>query len=135
MNGDANGNFRASENITRAQMATVAANFKQLDIQENVDITFNDIDGHWAQWIIEANRNADIINGREDGSFAPDQHLTRAQAVVMMNRMFERGPLNGVTTPSFPDVKATHWAFKEIEEAAKNHSYYINEDSAEQLSE
>ncbi|WP_285396603.1 S-layer homology domain-containing protein, partial [Lysinibacillus sp. fls2-241-R2A-57] len=134
MNGDMNGNFRASENITRAQMATVVANYKQLQIDEGVAITFNDTKGHWAQWIIEANRTAGIINGREDGSFAPNEHLTRAQAVVMMNRMFERGPLNGVTTPSFSDVKAKHWAFKEIEEAAKSHSYFIDEDKNEQLS-
>ncbi|MGE7916294.1 S-layer homology domain-containing protein [Lysinibacillus xylanilyticus] len=134
MNGDMNGNFRASENITRAQMATVVANYKQLQIEEGVAITFNDTKGHWAQWIIEANRTAGIINGREDGSFAPNEHLTRAQAVVMMNRMFERGPLNGVTTPSFPDAKAKHWAFKEIEEAAKSHSYFIDEDKNEQLS-
>ncbi|AVK82285.1 hypothetical protein C3943_01275 [Lysinibacillus sp. B2A1] len=133
MNGDVNGNFRASENITRAQMATVVANFKQLPIEENVAITFNDTKGHWAQWIIEANRVAGIINGRQDGSFAPDEHLTRAQAVIMMNRMFERGPLQGVTAPSFPDVKATHWAFKEIEEAAKFHTYFIDEDGDEQL--
>ncbi|WP_075807177.1 S-layer homology domain-containing protein [Lysinibacillus sp. FJAT-14222] len=134
MNGDMNGNFRASENITRAQMATVVANYKQLYIEESVTITFNDTKGHWAQWVIEANRTAGIINGREDGSFAPNEHLTRAQAVVMMNRMFERGPLNGVTTPSFPDVKAKHWAFKEIEEAAKSHAYFIDEDKNEQLS-
>lgn len=134
MNGDVNGNFRASENITRAQMATVVANFKQLSVEENVAITFNDTKGHWAQWIIEANRAAGIINGRQNGSFAPDEHLTRAQAVVMMNRMFERGPLQGVTTTSFPDVKATHWAFDDIEEAAKSHSYFIDEDGNEQLS-
>ncbi|MGE7910627.1 S-layer homology domain-containing protein, partial [Lysinibacillus xylanilyticus] len=134
MNGDMNGNFRASENITRAQMATVVANYKHLQIEEGVEITFNDTKGHWAQWIIEANRTAGIINGRQGGSFAPNEHLTRAQAVVMMNRMFERGPLNGVTTPSFPDVKATHWAFKEIEEAANSHSYIINEDGKEQIS-
>lgn len=102
MNGDANGNFRASENITRAQMATVVANFKKFNIQENVAITFKDTKGHWAQWIIEANRNSGIINGRADGSFAPDEHLTRAQAVIMMNRMFERGPLNGITTTKLP---------------------------------
>ena len=133
MNGDANGNFRAEENITRAQMATVIANFKQFNIEENGAITFNDTKGHWAQWIIEANHVAGIINGHQDGSFAPDAHLTRAQAVVMMNRMFERGPLQGVTIPSFADVKTTHWAFKEIEEAAKFHAYLVDEDGNEQL--
>lgn len=44
------------------------------------------------------------------------------------------GPLHGITKPSFLDVKATHWAFKEIEEASKSHSYVIDEDDNEQLS-
>ncbi len=134
MNGDNNGNFHANANITRAEMAAVVANYKQLSAEEGIAITFKDTKGHWAQWIIEANRAAGIINGLEDGRFAPNAALTRAQAVVMMNRMFERGPLHGVTEPSFPDVKDTHWAFKEIEEAANSHKYFIDEDGKEQLS-
>lgn len=51
----------------------------------------------------------------------------------MMNRMFEQGPLHGVTTPSFSDVNAMHWAFKEIEEAAKSHSYVIDANDNEQF--
>ncbi|MED4669820.1 cell surface glycoprotein [Lysinibacillus fusiformis] len=134
MHGDQHGNFHANANITRAEMAAVVANYKKLFVEEGVAITFKDTKGHWAQWIIEANRAAGIINGLENGSFVPNAALTRAQAVVMMNRMFERGPLHGVTKPSFPDVKATHWAFKEIEEAANAHSYMIDEDGKEQLS-
>ncbi|QPA60158.1 S-layer homology domain-containing protein [Lysinibacillus sphaericus] len=134
MNGDIYGNFRASDNITRAEMATVVANFKQLHIEENQNITFKDTKGHWAQWIIEAIRAAGIINGQSDGSFAPNEPVTRAQAIVMMNRMLERGPLQGVTSPSFQDVKETHWAFEEIEEAAKTHTYVIDQDGNEKLS-
>lgn len=52
----------------------------------------------------------------------------------MMNRMFERSPLQGVTATSFSDVKATNWAFDEIEESAKSHAYFIDEDENEQLS-
>ncbi len=134
MNGDIYGNFRASDNITRAEMATIVANFKQLHIEENQNITFKDTKGHWAQWIIEAIRAAGIINGQSDGSFAPNEPVTRAQAIVMMNRMLERGPLQGVTSPSFQDVKETHWAFEEIEEAAKTHTYVIDQDGNEKLS-
>ena len=134
MHGDQHGNFHANANITRAEMAAVVANYKKLFVEEGVAITFKYTKGHWAQWIIEANLAAGIINGLENGSFVPNAALTRAQAVVMMNRMFERGPLHGVTKPSFPDVKAIHWAFKEIEEAANAHSYMIDEDGKEQLS-
>ncbi len=80
MNGDANGNFRASEYVTRAQMAAIVANYKQLPIDENIAITFNDTKGHWAQWMIEANRKAGIINGHQDGIFAPNEYVTRAQS-------------------------------------------------------
>ncbi|WP_431030419.1 S-layer homology domain-containing protein [Lysinibacillus sp. LZ02] len=48
------------------------------------------------------------MNGRPDGSFAPNEYLTRVQVIAMMNRMFEHGPLNGVSASSFPDVNPTH---------------------------
>lgn len=45
----------------------------------------------------------------------------------MINRMLYRGPLTGVEQ-SFPDSPKTHWAFGEIEEAVRTHSYrYISE--------
>ncbi|WP_431028673.1 S-layer homology domain-containing protein [Lysinibacillus sp. LZ02] len=46
MNGDTNGHFLASENITRAQMATVLEKYKQLHVEEDVAITFNDTKGY-----------------------------------------------------------------------------------------
>lgn len=127
MNGDKNGNFRADEHITRAEMATLIANFKELTIDKNRMITFNDTKGHWAQWIIEANRETGIIDGYEDGSFAPNTYLTRAQAVVMINRMFNFDPLQDARTPSFLDVSTTHWAFKDIEKAATTHDYILKD--------
>ncbi|MCM3701984.1 hypothetical protein [Paenibacillus macerans] len=53
----------------------------------------------------------------------------------MLNRMFERGPLHGVTKPSFPDVPATHWAFQDIEEAATAHSYIIDQEKQEVIAQ
>ncbi|WP_342534602.1 hypothetical protein MHB40_11045 [Lysinibacillus sp. FSL K6-0057] len=49
----------------------------------------------------------------------------------MMNRMFERCPLHGVTKPRFPNVKVTHWAIKEIEEVANFHMYLVDGDGKE----
>ena len=46
--------------------------------------------------------------------------LTRAQAVKVLNRLFERQVLTEVQTPLFTDVLRQHWAFYEIQEAAKN---------------
>ncbi|KYG90419.1 hypothetical protein A0U40_05445 [[Bacillus] sp. KCTC 13219] len=131
MDGDEKGNFNASNNITRAQMAKVVANFKKLHVEENIPLTFSDTKNHWAQWIIEANRDAGIISGYPDGRFAPNEAITRVQAVRMMNRMLERGPLYGVQNASFSDVPETHRAFMDIEEAARKHSYIVDENKHE----
>lgn len=133
MTGDPNGHFRPNDTITRAEMATVVANYKQLTIATNITPSFNDTKGHWAEAIIEASREAGLVTGYENGQFRPNGSLTRAEAVVMMNRVFERGPLHGVTTPSFPDVRPNHWAFKDIEEAAKTHQFYIDENGKENV--
>ncbi|WP_100405646.1 S-layer homology domain-containing protein [Bacillus solitudinis] len=131
MNGDEQGNFRPGDEITRAQMATIVVNYKQLDVMTNTPLSFTDTTKHWARWNIEANLEAGIIKGYQDGTFKPNAALTRAQAVVMMNRMFERGPLYGVTTPSFPDVQPTHWAFEEIESASRDYQYTLDQNGME----
>ncbi|MGZ7445000.1 hypothetical protein [Paenibacillus sp. TH7-28] len=53
----------------------------------------------------------------------------------MLNRMFERGPLHGVTTSSFPDVPVAHWTFKDVEEAATAHSYIIDQEQQEVIAQ
>ena len=58
-------------------------------------------------------------------------NITRAQAVKMMNRMFERGPLHGIKIAIFPHMPIEHLAFEEVEEAASTHYYYIDSDHKE----
>lgn len=132
MNGDEKGNFRGSEQITRAQMAVVVANYMKLPVIET-PITFTDTQKHWAKLEIEANRHAGVILGYEDGTFKPNANLTRAQAVKMINHMFERGPLFGATEVQFSDTPSSHWAFEEIVEAATTHTYTIHDNGQEWL--
>ncbi|GGG24764.1 hypothetical protein GCM10007425_19180 [Lysinibacillus alkalisoli] len=131
MNGDITGEFHPQSPMTRAQLAKVVANYKKLTIKESGDLYFTDTSQHWAKWIIEANREAGIITGFTDGTFRPQGNITRAQAVKMMNRMFERGPLYGIKIATFPDMPIEHWAFEEVEEAASTHYYYIDSDHKE----
>lgn len=133
MVGDPKGHFQADATITRAEMATVLANFKQLDVKSGVPSTFTDTSGHWAQWIIEASGQAGLVTGYENGQYRPNGSITREEAVTMINRALERGPLHGVTIPSFPDVSLNDWAFGHIEEAATDHSYFIDNNGYEQI--
>ncbi|MEK5039642.1 S-layer homology domain-containing protein [Sporosarcina sp. FSL K6-3457] len=132
MNGDEHGYFNGGANMTRAQMAAVVANYKKLDVTE-VPLSFTDTKNHWAQYAIEANREAGIITGFEDGTFKPQAHLTRAHAVKMINRMFDRGPLYGLDALHFSDVNEQHWAFEEIAEASTTHDYMLDAQQQEWL--
>lgn len=120
MIGDTNGQFRPNAPITRGEMATIAARYKKLDTTMYKTTIFTDVStGYWGLAAIEAVRVVGIVDGYQDGTFKPNGNLTRAEAVKIVNRLFERGPLYGMVAPSWPDVPTTHWAYDEIEEASR----------------
>ncbi|WP_214628422.1 choice-of-anchor L domain-containing protein [Paenibacillus agaridevorans] len=125
--GDPNGNFRPEDAITRAEMAAISSRFKQLvaDSKQGASIYFTDLNGHWAAGAIDAAKSANVMNGYPDGTFKPQNSLTRAEAVATINRLFDRGPLYGVTTDLWSDVAGTNWAFGDIAEASIDH-YYVD---------
>lgn len=49
--------------------------------------SFTDITGHWAESAIKQAANDGILKGYEDGSFRPDQPLTRAELAAIYQRM------------------------------------------------
>lgn len=144
MQGTSATEFAPKQFITRAQMATIAMRWIDKQCAENpnnqyctenvsykgyTDVTKS----HWAADAIERISRTGLMKGFADGTFGPNKQLTRAQATKVLNKLFERGPLNGVTNPTFPDVPSTHWAFKDIEEAANTHSFEVLENGEEQL--
>ncbi len=63
------------------------------------------------------------MEGYPYGSFQPDEAITRAETIALINRVLERGPLNGMTESTWADVQMSHWAFGHIEEASHDHNY------------
>ncbi|MFD2442860.1 S-layer homology domain-containing protein [Bacillus sp. CGMCC 1.16607] len=134
-----NGKFGPNDHITRAQMAVVAMRWIDKHCAKNPQyaafcksdksvITYTDVQpSHWAKNSIERISRTGIMNGFADGTFHPDEKLTRAQAVKVLNSLFLRGPLEGVANPTFPDAPTNHWAFKDIEEAATNHEFELKD--------
>lgn len=133
MDGYPTGEFKPEAGITRAEMAAVIARYKKLSSTGGAG--FADVDGHWASQLIAQVQSAGYLKGYEDGTFRPEQLLTRAEAVTILNRVFNRGPLTGVTVPTWSDVALAHWAFGDIEEASLNHSYLLTEAGAERFAE
>ena len=87
LKGFEDGNFRPNEPVTRAQMATIIARFANLS---EGAVSFTDIEGHWAQRAIELAAGNGWINGYEDGTFRPNDKITRAATMAMINRVLDR---------------------------------------------
>ncbi|WP_229522413.1 X2-like carbohydrate binding domain-containing protein [Paenibacillus monticola] len=130
MNGYKDGTFKPNQPLTRAEMASLVAALSPES--SSMGRGFTDIAGNWAQKAIIKAQGAGILNGYADGTFRPGNQLTRAEAVVAMNRVLGRGPLNGRSESQWADVPTSHWAFKDIEEASSDHAYKLGAEGTEQ---
>ena len=71
--------------------------------------------GHWANRFILSLAERGIIAGFPDGSFRPDEPVTRAQYAAMVRQAFNQASLRSRTT--FVDVPSNYWAIAAIDEA------------------
>lgn len=79
-------------------------------------LTFTDIpEGHWAKPYIDELTARGIVNGLPNGSYAPDQPMTRAELAVQVAQAFDQAPKAPVQ--SFTDVPADFWATETIDRA------------------
>ncbi|MGH1395335.1 MAG: glycoside hydrolase family 10 protein [Trichormus sp.] len=76
---------------------------------------FSDVQNHWARPFIEALAERRILNGYPNGTFRPDNSVTRAEFAAIVAAVFNVA----VKRPyiSFRDVPATHWAAGAIKKA------------------
>ena len=94
-------------------MSKIIALFAKLD--KTTD-RFSDIAGHWAEAYIKLAAGNGWIEGYPDGSFRPNQSITRAETVTMINRVLERVML------TFPDCKSGDWFYIAVQEATNSHT-------------
>ncbi|MGE7110540.1 leucine-rich repeat protein [Lysinibacillus sp. NPDC047702] len=114
--------FNPNGSITRAQMATVVARWlaENGEVNKSQAKVFKDVKtNHWAAEAIAVVSAHGIMTGTAKDTFNPDGYLTRAQAVKVLNRLFERSVASTEQTPLFTDVSSNHWAFDEVQAAAQ----------------
>ena len=86
VNGYPDGSFRPNAPITRAEFAAIASRF-DANASEEGD-WFSDISGHWAEKAIIKAVNNGWIKGYDDGTFRPNNPITRGQmAKILYNLM------------------------------------------------
>jgi hypothetical protein len=117
MTGDGVGAFRPSDVVTRAEIAAIAVRWSGLTGAE-APAGFSDTSGHWAETLIARTKSEGIMNGYPDGTFRPKAPLLRAEAVRVLNALFGRPLPIGFGTSIWPDVPASHWAYRDIVSAS-----------------
>ncbi len=131
MKGYSDNKFKPGQTLTRAEAAAIAAGLiKDAGIDAK---TFNDIADSWAKDYIVKAEAAGVMGGYSDGTFRPGEPLTRAEAVVVINRILGRGPLNGINESEWKDISGSFWAAGDIMEASMDHSFKLNAQGGEQF--
>ncbi len=74
----------------------------------------NDVKGHWAEQTIAEWRDKGFIGGYEDGTFKPDNAITRAEFVRLINQTMG---FSGGDSADFTDVNSGDWFFKDVSSA------------------
>ncbi len=125
--GYPDGTFRPENQITRAEFAAVASRF----IKNKKSIGgFSDVSNEfWARESIEYVKAEGWITGYPDGTFKPEQPITRAEVVSIVNKMLDRNAdksyvdRNRVVLANYTDLSLSHWAYYPIMEASNGHDY------------
>jgi hypothetical protein len=87
VNGTSDTVFAPNATLTRAEFAVIVARALGLSDQAGDSSKLNDvISGSWYSDAVGAAVHAGIITGYQDGSFKPQQHVTREEMAVMLSR-------------------------------------------------
>ncbi|MCC5638826.1 S-layer homology domain-containing protein [Nostoc sp. CHAB 5844] len=79
---------------------------------------FSDVSSdYWATPFIQALATRNVISGFPDGSFRPNQAVTRAEFATMIQKAFNQNPVRQISSGGFTDVPANYWAASAIQEA------------------
>lgn len=135
INGRNEDSFAPNENITRAEIAAIAARFSE-ETYSGAD-KFGDIDGHWARDEINLVADFEWIVG-DGGNFRPDDDITRAETITIVNRILGRQPrtvediiTDGMITWS-DNADANVWYYLAIQEATNGHDFERKENSRDE---
>ena len=131
--GYPDGTFKPNHPITRAEFATIAARFDKSEPDVS-DSRLTDIKNHWAEEYIKKAEALGYIEGYEDHSFKPNQDITRAEAMTLINRVLDRdtiqvhGLLEDDMVQWIDNMDQEKWYYVAVQEATNSHEYQKDPD-------
>ena len=129
LGGYSDGTFRPNAPITRAEFAKIAVSFAQAN-GSAVYSYFTDVKTtDWFAPYVTAAKDSSLIEGYSDGSFKPENRITRAEACAIVNRVLGRKPSKSHMKISgridWPDCTTADWFYEAIMEATNSHTYQM----------
>lgn len=126
INGYPDGAFGPDNYIARAEFAKIAVGFFE-NGGTPYDSGFTDISEHWAADCISRSAERGIVNGYPDGTFRPDDGISRAEAMAMVNRVLGRMPhADGMHEDMIlwqDNMDKNAWYYADVQEATNSHDY------------
>ncbi|GGA12676.1 hypothetical protein GCM10008018_67130 [Paenibacillus marchantiophytorum] len=120
LSGYPDGSFKPDAPITRGELAAIIVKINKLAVNNDVQ-AFVDTKNHWAAGYIQAAKASGLMSGYEDGSFRPDQRLTRAEAVKVINNLLKR-PTPKLGKDVWKDVSQKDWFWSDVQSASESFS-------------
>ncbi|MGO1581534.1 MAG: InlB B-repeat-containing protein [Peptoniphilaceae bacterium] len=130
ISGYPDGTFKPNEKITRAEFAKMISGYVKAGYPGSSN--FSDVKGHWASDAIEKVYGNKVVKGYPDGTFKPNQEITRAEAVTILNSVFGRvssntsiaNASNLTSLKTFRDVRPSDWFYSDVIDASNAHKSY-----------
>lgn len=117
ISGFADNSFKPDNKITRAEFAAIIC--KAFSVRYYIDDAnkiFKDVEGKWYQDSVMALRNAGIINGYADGTFRPNNNITKAEMVAIISRLIVKEDMEYKDSMGkYNDIASSYWAKKDID--------------------
>lgn len=133
--GYSDGEFKPSRNLTRAEFAALI--FRFVDVEKtDVENIFTDIDHtHWAYDEVIALANSGLIEGYPDKTYKPENNITRAEVMTVINKLLGRKPLESYVKSlgfnPYIDLYIDKWYYVTVLEATITHNYWLDDSGYE----
>ncbi len=134
LGGYLDGSFKPNASITRAEFAKIAVSF--FDYEDIVyDGSFSDVsEDQWYAQYVAAAVELGLVKGYADGTFRPNESISRAEAAAIVNRVLGRKPhvdhlLPEAEMKTWADnADKAAWYYADIQEATNSHDYDMPEE-------
>lgn len=135
INGYPDGEFKPGNNLTRAEFAALIKRFAKLE-KTDKENPFPDLnESHWAYEDILSLNASGLIEGYEDGTYRPENRVTRAEVMTVINKILGRNPsepyVKSLDFNPFNDLKKDKWHYTTVLEATVTHNYYLDDKNVE----